>query len=145
MAPASGVAAWTLTGTSSWPITPLGAEVSQRQPELKPLAVLPLAMGLEIMAQAGSALYQGLGVRALSGVRAHRWLAADRGWLDLMITARPERGPDGEFLARVEPGRTGRGDRPGGDGAPCAGWCVLPVRHTRQPGSGTELQCGGFL
>ena len=84
-----------------------GAEVSQRQPELKPLAVLPLAMGLEIMAQAGSALYQGLGVRALSGVRAHRWLAADRGWLDLMITARPERGPDGEFLARVslaEPG-----------------------------------------
>lgn len=79
-----------------------GAGVSDRQPDLKPLAVLPLAMGLEIMAQAGAALHQGrLGVSGLSAVRAHRWLAADPGWLDLAVQARPERGPKGEALVRV--------------------------------------------
>jgi len=53
----------------------LGRDVSTEDPALAALMVMPLAMSLEIAAEAAASLVPGLRVIGLRDVRAHRWLA----------------------------------------------------------------------
>ncbi len=75
----------------------LGHAVSDFDPELQALAVMPLAMSLEILAEAAAALLPGRTVVALRDVRANRWLAWDDRPQTLQVTAR--RLPIGEQVA----------------------------------------------
>jgi phosphopantetheinyl transferase (holo-ACP synthase) len=52
----------------------LGRTVSRADPALTALAVMPLTMSLEVLAEAGAALLPGLVVTGIREVRAHRWL-----------------------------------------------------------------------
>jgi acyl transferase domain-containing protein/phosphopantetheinyl transferase len=65
----------------------LGRAVSRRDPELHALAVMPLAMSLEIIAETGACLLAGV-VSGLRDVRAHRWLAWDDAPQTLETSAR---------------------------------------------------------
>ncbi|HWF26755.1 MAG TPA: acyltransferase domain-containing protein, partial [Solirubrobacteraceae bacterium] len=53
----------------------LGRAVSRTDPGLTALALMPLAMSIEILAEAGACLVPGLVVTGLREVRGHRWLA----------------------------------------------------------------------
>jgi acyl transferase domain-containing protein/phosphopantetheinyl transferase len=53
----------------------LGRMVSRVDPDLSALALMPLAMALEILAEAAGCLDPGSTVTGLRDVRAHRWLA----------------------------------------------------------------------
>jgi phosphopantetheinyl transferase (holo-ACP synthase) len=53
----------------------LGRTVSRTDPDLHALALMPLAMSLEILAEGAAALVPGATVVSLREVRAHRWLA----------------------------------------------------------------------
>jgi acyl transferase domain-containing protein/phosphopantetheinyl transferase len=64
-----------------------GGKVSDNQPDLQPLSLLPITFSIEILAEAASLLTGGLGVIRLKKIRAHRWLALDRGSLLLETIA----------------------------------------------------------
>ncbi|MCS5697927.1 polyketide synthase dehydratase domain-containing protein [Cyanobium sp. FGCU-52] len=65
-----------------------GGSLSQHQPALTPLPVIPLTFSLEMMAEAASALAgPGLRVVSLHQLRGYRWLALDRGSLVLRVEA----------------------------------------------------------
>jgi acyl transferase domain-containing protein/phosphopantetheinyl transferase len=66
----------------------LGGSVSRLDPELHALALMPLAMSLEILAEGAACLVPDLRVTGLRAVRAHRWLAWDGGALTLELRAR---------------------------------------------------------
>jgi phosphopantetheinyl transferase (holo-ACP synthase) len=66
----------------------LGGAVSRLDPDLHALALMPLAMSLEILAEAAACLVPGLLVTGLRAVRAHRWLAWDGGPQTLELRAR---------------------------------------------------------
>ncbi len=66
----------------------LGRDVSQADPELTGLALMPLAMSIEILAEAAAALLPGLNVIGLRDVRAHRWLAFAQAPLTLECSAK---------------------------------------------------------
>ena len=53
----------------------LGRTVSRTDPELHALALMPLAMSIEILAEAASCLLPDRSVTGMRDVRAHRWLA----------------------------------------------------------------------
>jgi acyl transferase domain-containing protein/phosphopantetheinyl transferase (holo-ACP synthase) len=53
----------------------LGRAVSRTDPGLTALALMPLAMSIEILAEAGACLVPGQVVTGLREVRGHRWLA----------------------------------------------------------------------
>jgi hypothetical protein len=55
----------------------LGRAVSDADPDLLPLAIMPLTMSLEILAEAAASLMPGRTVVGLRDVRAHRWIAFD--------------------------------------------------------------------
>ncbi|QEC48329.1 acyltransferase domain-containing protein [Baekduia soli] len=94
----------------------LGRAVARTDPDLAALAVMPMAMSLELMAEAAAALVPGRIVTGLRDVRAHRWLA----WADaprtLELTARRLPAADADADAvRVElrdPDADGEGGAP---------------------------------
>ncbi len=65
-----------------------GQEVSRADPELTALAVMPLAMSIEILAQAAACLLPELVVTGVRDVRAHRWLALREQPVVLEVSAR---------------------------------------------------------
>ncbi|HEY9740480.1 MAG TPA: beta-ketoacyl synthase N-terminal-like domain-containing protein [Coleofasciculaceae cyanobacterium] len=66
----------------------LGPTPSKAHPELLPLPVIPLAISMEILAEAAAYLLGGEKlVIALYNVRGYRWLALEQGQLDLGILA----------------------------------------------------------
>lgn len=65
----------------------LGGKVSDSDPELGGLPVLPLTMTIELMAEAAAALEPSERVLAVEDVRAHQWIALDRAAADLRIEA----------------------------------------------------------
>ncbi|MGZ4307390.1 MAG: beta-ketoacyl synthase N-terminal-like domain-containing protein, partial [Solirubrobacteraceae bacterium] len=77
----------------------LGRSVSRSDPELHALALMPLAMSIEIMAEAASCLLPGLVVTGLRDVHAYRWLAFADAPQTLELSARRLEG-DG-LLERV--------------------------------------------
>ena len=66
----------------------LGRDVSRTDPELSALAVMPLAMSIEMLAEAAAALVTERRVTGLRDVRAHRWLAWAEAPRTLEVTAR---------------------------------------------------------
>jgi phosphopantetheinyl transferase len=65
----------------------LGANVSRADPALTGLAIMPMAMSLELLAEAAAALVGGHVVTGLLDVRAHRWLAWGEAPRTLELTA----------------------------------------------------------
>jgi acyl carrier protein len=81
----------------------LGRRLSVSDPSLTGLPVVPLTMGMEILAEAALALSgeATLKVVGLREVRAHRWMMLDRDELPLEIAARRVESPDG-LLVQVK-------------------------------------------
>ncbi len=71
----------------------LGGAPSSRNPQLHSIAVLPFTFSMETISEAAVCLISSVGVPAcgkktvirIEEIRAHRWLALDRGYLDLGI------------------------------------------------------------
>ena len=81
----------------------LGGTVSRFDPGLTALAVMPLAMSIEILAEAASCLLPGLVVTGLRDVRAHRWLDVGERGKSVEVSARRISGErDPEQRVRVE-------------------------------------------
>jgi acyl transferase domain-containing protein/phosphopantetheinyl transferase len=64
------------------------SHVSDRDPELHGLAVVPLAVSLELLAEAAALIAVETYLVAIENVRAHNWIALDRGALTLQLRAR---------------------------------------------------------
>jgi phosphopantetheine--protein transferase-like protein len=64
-----------------------GSPLSARQPELRPLPIVPLTVSMEMAAEAASLLSGGRSVVGLDDVRGYRWLALDKGELQIGVAA----------------------------------------------------------
>jgi phosphopantetheine--protein transferase-like protein len=64
-----------------------GSPLSVRQPELRPLPIVPLTVSMEMAAQAASLLAGGRAVVGLDDVRGYRWLALDKGEIEIGVAA----------------------------------------------------------
>jgi acyl transferase domain-containing protein/phosphopantetheinyl transferase len=104
----------------------LGHTVSRADPSLSGLALMPLAMSVEILAEAASCLLPGRVVTGLRELRAHRWLDFGDAPSRLLLHARrlpDDGGSGGGERVRVELRRpNGDGD---GDGRPVVEATVL--------------------
>ena len=80
----------------------LGRGVSQSDPELHGLALMPLAMSIEILAEAACCLLPGRVVRGLREVRAHHWLAFGLTPQTLQVSAVRLADEDGVERVQVE-------------------------------------------
>ncbi|MGD1057047.1 MAG: beta-ketoacyl synthase N-terminal-like domain-containing protein [Solirubrobacteraceae bacterium] len=80
----------------------LGRNVSRTNPELHALPLMPLAMSIEILAEAASCLLPQLILTGMRDLRAHRWLAFDDASQTLQVSARRVAGKDGYEQVRVE-------------------------------------------
>jgi acyl transferase domain-containing protein/phosphopantetheinyl transferase (holo-ACP synthase) len=80
----------------------LGRSVSRTDPELHALALMPLAMSVEILAETASRLLPELVVTGLRDLRAHRWLAFGEAPRTLELRARRLEAEDGCERVRVE-------------------------------------------
>jgi acyl transferase domain-containing protein/phosphopantetheinyl transferase (holo-ACP synthase) len=80
----------------------LGRTVSRSDPALHALALMPLAMSIEIIAEAASCLLPELTVTGLRDLRAHRWLAFPDGPKTLEVTVRRLAAEGGCERVRVE-------------------------------------------
>jgi acyl transferase domain-containing protein/phosphopantetheinyl transferase (holo-ACP synthase) len=80
----------------------LGRAVSRTDPDLHALALMPLAMSLEILAEAAVALVPEESVVGLRDVRAHRWLAWEEEPRTLEVHARLLASEDGGARVHVE-------------------------------------------
>ena len=69
----------------------LGGEISSLRPELHPLPVMPLAMSIELLAEAASLVVPGLVVTGFERVHARRWITFESRAVTLRATARLER------------------------------------------------------
>jgi acyl transferase domain-containing protein/phosphopantetheinyl transferase len=78
----------------------LGPRISDAEPGLLPLPVLPLALGIEMMVEVASLVLPGKRPHELKDVRAHRWIALKSDRLALEITARLSTASNNE--AKVE-------------------------------------------
>lgn len=65
-----------------------GRDVSRDDPDLPALAVLPLALAIELMAEAAQTLAPGRLIVRIEGVRAHRWVAFEAGPQTVQVRAR---------------------------------------------------------
>jgi acyl transferase domain-containing protein/phosphopantetheinyl transferase len=65
----------------------IGRGVSRTDPSLTALAVMPMTMSLEILAEAAAAVMEGLVVTGIHEVRAHRWLVVGEAPAMVEITA----------------------------------------------------------
>jgi acyl transferase domain-containing protein/phosphopantetheinyl transferase len=67
----------------------LGGKLSDRQPGLLPLPVIPFTVSMEMLAEAAHLLAgEGLEVSGLSNLRGYRWLTLDLGEITLRISAK---------------------------------------------------------
>ncbi len=80
----------------------LGRTVSRSDPGLHALALMPLAMSIEIIAEAASCLLPELTVTGLRDLRAHRWLAFPDGPKTLEVAVRRIAAEGGCERVRVE-------------------------------------------
>jgi phosphopantetheinyl transferase len=80
----------------------LGRTVSHTDPELHALALMPLAMSLEILAEGAAALIPEATVVGVREVRAHRWLAWGEDPQTLEVQARRLASNDGRERVHVE-------------------------------------------
>jgi len=90
----------------------LGRTVSRGDPELTALALMPLAMSLEIVAEAAACLIPDMTVTGLRDVRANRWLAWGEEPQTLEVTARRLAADGSRERVRVELRDTGENGAP---------------------------------
>ncbi len=79
-----------------------GREVSLTDEALVALPVVPFTIGMEMLAEAASALHPGHVVVGMRDVRAYQWIALDEGRATLRLVARRDPATDGREN-RVEP------------------------------------------
>ncbi len=77
----------------------LGRDVSEDDPSLTGLAVVPLTVTMEMLAEGAAILAPGLTCVGLSDVRASQWIAFDESTIELEVEA--EALGDGEIRARI--------------------------------------------
>jgi acyl transferase domain-containing protein len=65
----------------------LGHQVSVTDPDLTSLAVMPLTMSMEMMAEAAATLVPGLRLVGMREIRAHRWITLEGDTLALKLVA----------------------------------------------------------
>ena len=75
-------------GAGTCSITRSGRTVSRTDRDLHALALMPLAMSLEVLAEAAARLVRGRTVTGLRDVRAHHWLAWEDAPRKLELRAR---------------------------------------------------------
>ncbi len=80
----------------------LGRDVSRSDPGLHARALMPLAMSVEILAEAASCLFPHLVVTGLRDLRARRWLAFGESPQTLEVSVRRLAGADGDERVRAE-------------------------------------------
>ncbi|MGP0047889.1 MAG: beta-ketoacyl synthase N-terminal-like domain-containing protein, partial [Solirubrobacteraceae bacterium] len=80
----------------------LGWGVSRADPELTALPIMPLAMSIEILAEAAACLLPELTVTGMRELRGHRWLAFDEQPLTLEVSARRLQPAEGRERVAVE-------------------------------------------
>ena len=80
----------------------LGRSVSRSDPGLHALALMPLAMSIEVLAEAACCLLPGRVVRGMRDVRAHRWIAFGSEPQTLQVSAARVADEDGLERVRVE-------------------------------------------
>jgi acyl transferase domain-containing protein/phosphopantetheinyl transferase len=66
----------------------LGGRVSMADRSLLPLAVMPLTMSIEMLAEAAARLLSGGVVKTIREIRAYRWMVVEEGHLGLELHAR---------------------------------------------------------
>lgn len=80
----------------------LGREVSQLDPDLLGLPIVPLTVTMEILAEAGAVLAPGQVLVEMRDLRAYRWIILEEGATTLQVTATRRAGADaGEFDVAV--------------------------------------------
>ena len=77
----------------------LGHQVSTTDPDLTALAVMPITMSMEMMAEAAAALSPGRRLVGMREVRAHRWLTLEGEALTLKLVATAGAAGDGREVA----------------------------------------------
>ena len=65
----------------------LGRKVSEKDPSLSALPVMPLTFSMELLAQGGSILFPGMKLVGMKEVRGYRWIGLDEGVRTLQIHA----------------------------------------------------------
>ncbi len=65
----------------------LGRELSVADPELQGLPIMPLTMSMEMMAEAGAALFPGRVLAGMRDLRAYRWITLEQDTRLLELTA----------------------------------------------------------
>jgi phosphopantetheinyl transferase (holo-ACP synthase) len=79
----------------------LGRDLSVSDPDLRALAIMPLTMSLEILAEAAAALMPGRTVVGMLDVRAYRWIAFEDRPQTLEVTARLRPGAGDKVIVRL--------------------------------------------
>jgi phosphopantetheinyl transferase len=79
----------------------LGTTVSMTDPSLRALPVMPLLMSLEIVAEAGAALFPDKKVVAIVDISANQWILFEEGKVTLRIDARRVTGQGDSIHVRV--------------------------------------------
>ena len=78
-----------------------GTAVSNADPDLRGLPIVPLTMSIEMLAEAAAALGDGKIVVAIRNIRAHQWIALDRGRTTLRIMATQRAAGSSEIDVRI--------------------------------------------
>ena len=79
----------------------IGGRVSESDPKLTALPVMPLTMTMEMIAQAGQYLAPELTVVGLRNVSAYSWIALEKKLFPLVIQATTRKGDGGTLLVQV--------------------------------------------
>ena len=81
----------------------LGRAISQDDPDLLALPVVPLTVSMEILAEAAAYLAPGLVLTGMRDVRAYRWILVEDGAIDLQVIARRTAAADAvEFFVSLQ-------------------------------------------
>lgn len=88
----------------------LGGRVSETEPALTALPVMPLTFSMEIMAEGASLLMRGKKLTGMREVRAYRWIGLDRGTMSLEIDATVLSASKGEIKVNVRAAGETNGD-----------------------------------
>jgi malonyl CoA-acyl carrier protein transacylase/phosphopantetheinyl transferase (holo-ACP synthase) len=114
-----------------------GRHASAFDPDHHGLPVMPMALSLEMMAEAAAILAPGKLLLGMDGVRLHRWIPFDDEPVTLEVTARVlppgELGDQGADQVRVDVRDHGNATRPGNPEKPSVEGTVLFADHYPEP------------
>ena len=122
----------------------LGRRPSASDSSLRGLPVVPFTMGMEMLAEAGSALEPGQKVVGLRDVRIFRWMTLDKDKLRLRLVARRET-REGEVVASVQVFEETAGDNgsPRPSSMPWIEGKVVLAHDYQKPPRASEMSLAG--